>query len=122
MRDPVLYRIRHLLFRLDYVYQYGHGNYRIVVVKIHPKDIVSVPEDYQYQKMRVCKYEVVANYEGELNSYVEQDEAPTTNRTITADWSFVDDPNLTPRPDTSKNAGKFYYSNRGGDGRFTKGS
>lgn len=32
---------------------------RIVVVKIHPRDVVSVPIDYGNSKMRVCAYDVV---------------------------------------------------------------
>jgi hypothetical protein len=33
---------------------------RIVVVKVNPKDVVSVPIDYDNAKMRVCRYEVVS--------------------------------------------------------------
>jgi hypothetical protein len=33
---------------------------RIVVCKINPKDVVSVPVDYDNAKMRVCRYEVVS--------------------------------------------------------------
>ena len=43
---------------LDYVYQYGGNNDRIVLCKIHPKNIVSVPDEYTgktCQKMRVCE-------------------------------------------------------------------
>jgi hypothetical protein len=32
---------------------------RIVVCKVNPKDVVSVPEDYGNAKMRVCRYEVI---------------------------------------------------------------
>lgn len=34
---------------------------RVVVVKIDPKDVVSVPYDYNFSKMRVCKYLVLAD-------------------------------------------------------------
>jgi hypothetical protein len=33
---------------------------RIMVVKVNPKDVVSVPTDYNNAKMRVCRYEVVS--------------------------------------------------------------
>lgn len=41
-------------------YAAGFGNGRLMVVKVHPKDIVSVPYDYNDQKMRTCGYTVVA--------------------------------------------------------------
>lgn len=44
-------------------YDYVHGIYSgkvYIVVKIHPKDVCSVPYDYSDQKMRVCRYEVIA--------------------------------------------------------------
>jgi hypothetical protein len=38
---------------------------RIVVVKVNPKDVVSVPIDYNNAKMRVCRYEVVSELKSE---------------------------------------------------------
>ena len=35
------------------------SNARIVVLKINPADVVSIPTDYNFSKMRVCRYEVV---------------------------------------------------------------
>lgn len=43
----------------SYDYAYGFGPKRILV-KIDPSDVVCVPEDYQGTKMRVCKFEVIA--------------------------------------------------------------
>lgn len=40
-------------------YAKGYGD-RLVLVKVDPRDVVSVPADYREQKMRVCAYEVVA--------------------------------------------------------------
>ena len=53
---------------LDYVTGYGslEANDVIVIVKINPKDAVSVPSDSSYEKLRTCKYEVVGQYEGQL--------------------------------------------------------
>lgn len=50
---------------LDYVRSYGSegGGDHIMIVKVNPVDAVSVPHDCQYQKLRVCKYEVVAEME-----------------------------------------------------------
>ena len=51
---------------MDYVTMYGGGNDRVVIVKVDPADIVSVPEDYNCMKMRVSKYFVVEEYKGDL--------------------------------------------------------
>lgn len=32
---------------------------RVVIAKVHPRDVVSVPSDYDNAKMRVCRYTVV---------------------------------------------------------------
>lgn len=52
---------------LQYVWGFGSGDDRIVIVAIDPADVVSVPEDAAFKKMRVCKYTVVADYNGELD-------------------------------------------------------
>lgn len=69
---------------LNYVANYGSvdAGDRIVIVKINPRDVVSVPTDCNCEKLRTCRYEVVAEYEGELIkplyssdfSYDEQDD------------------------------------------------
>lgn len=45
-------------------YNYARNNFysrgdRIVVVKINPADVVSVPKDYNNEKLRTCRYEVL---------------------------------------------------------------
>ena len=54
---------------LSYVASYGSvdSGDKIVIVKINPKDVVSVPKDCGCQKLRTCRYEVVGLYEGELD-------------------------------------------------------
>ena len=54
---------------LSYVASYGSVDYgdKIVIIKINPKDVVSVPKDCDCQKLRTCRYEVVGLYEGELD-------------------------------------------------------
>lgn len=48
----------------DYLDWYGSGDGRIMIVKVNPRDVVSIPADHSNQKARCCTYEVV----GELNS------------------------------------------------------
>jgi len=54
---------------LSYVASYGSvdSGDKIVIVKINPKDVISVPKDCDCQKLRTCRYEVVGLYEGELD-------------------------------------------------------
>lgn len=50
---------------LDYAKNiYGNSSDVVVEVKVNPKDVVSVPPDYNEQKMRVCSYEVIRVCEG----------------------------------------------------------
>ena len=53
---------------LNYVAGYGsfESGDKIVIVKINPKDVVSVPSDCNCEKLRTCRYEVVGEYQGEL--------------------------------------------------------
>lgn len=55
---------------LDYASSFSQG--KIVVVKINPKDVVSVPTDYNCQKCRVSAYEVISDFTQEIS-------APATN-------------------------------------------
>lgn len=40
---------------------------RVVVVKINPRDVVSIPSDYSSTKGRTCRYEVVEEITDQLN-------------------------------------------------------
>jgi hypothetical protein len=60
---------------LEYVRNFacGYGDEagdRIVIVKTNPADVVSVPHDCGYQKVRTAKYSVVSEYTGPLPDYV----------------------------------------------------
>jgi len=65
--------------------EYHKNSGRIVVVRFHPKDVVSVPLDHSAQKCRVCEYEVLRDFEGEIStSYInlyssEHEDTNTTN-------------------------------------------
>ena len=53
---------------IDYVKSYGgidldeddNGGNQIVICKVNPADVVSVPSDSRFQKLRTCRYEVVS--------------------------------------------------------------
>jgi hypothetical protein len=49
----------------DYLPAFGsQRSNRVVIVKINPADVVSIPSDYKNTKGRCCKYEVIAEFEG----------------------------------------------------------
>ncbi len=50
---------------LDYVLAHFNSG-KIVLVKINPKNLVSVPTDYDKQKLRCCEFEVISEYVGKL--------------------------------------------------------
>lgn len=53
--------------QLTYCQSFGS---KTMVVKINPKDVVSVPTDSSFMKCRVCAYEVVSEYIYEIESSV----------------------------------------------------
>jgi hypothetical protein len=60
---------------IEYVRGFAGGaDDRILIVKINPKDVVTVPS-YDTRKLRCCRYEVVALYDGILpqNTYEHND-------------------------------------------------
>ena len=68
---------------IDYVTSYGginldshddndsDGGNQIVSCKVNPADVVSVPSDAKFQKLRACRYEVVAIFEDVFDKSVE---------------------------------------------------
>jgi hypothetical protein len=70
---------------LDYARGYGS---KLIVVKINPKDVVSVPSDCSCQKCRVCRYIVVSDFVEEIESSVTDENgvesAPSATKERTA--------------------------------------
>lgn len=48
----------------EYLPHFAHANGHVMLVKINPKDVVSIPADYNDTKGRCARYEVVGEYEG----------------------------------------------------------
>lgn len=44
----------------EYAKNFGGSESRLMVMKINPRDVVSIPSDYDNQKGRCCRYEVIA--------------------------------------------------------------
>jgi hypothetical protein len=48
----------------EYAQNFGHGNDKLIDCAVCPADVVAIPYDYNNQKMRTCKYEVIRESEG----------------------------------------------------------
>lgn len=48
----------------EYAKDYAGGRGKLVIVKINPADVVSVPKDCDCQKLRTSRYEVVKDFDG----------------------------------------------------------
>lgn len=53
------------------------SGYKVIVVKINPKDVCAVPADYNFSKMRTCRYEVLSEAEEETVREIAQSEFST---------------------------------------------
>lgn len=59
------------------------GNTRTLVVEVNPRDVVAVPYDYNFSKMRVCEYKVL--------SEIAVEDIPTILSSETyGDWDYDD--------------------------------
>ena len=59
----------------EYLSGFATGSsYRTVVVEVCPSDVVSVPYDYNFSKMRCCEYKVLAEIDsGEVDAVLEEE-------------------------------------------------
>ena len=55
---------------VDYAKNFMDRDGHLMLVEINPADVVSIPTDCQFQKLRTCKYKVVGEYEIDLNDPV----------------------------------------------------
>lgn len=67
---------------IDYAKSYGgidlddidgggnDGGNRLMICKVNPRDVVSVPNDSKFQKLRCCQYEVVAEFDSIFDKVV----------------------------------------------------
>lgn len=87
---------------LDYVVGYGHftkgqplieGRNRLLLVKVNPKDVVSVPKYEGHTKMRVCEYTVVSEIKDvvkELDKVIYTGNAQDLNPDYNNNWDSDD--------------------------------
>lgn len=54
----------------DYVQSFGSPGDKYLIVKVNPKDVVCVPFDCSFKKIRTCRYEVVEEYTRPMSNTV----------------------------------------------------
>lgn len=50
---------------LSYLPSYHGGQGKVMIVKVNPADVVSIPDDYNYAKGRACRYEIIGEHNDE---------------------------------------------------------
>ena len=50
----------------EYAKSWATGDGHLMIVEIDPKDVVSIPQDCSFQKLRCCKYTVLCESKGKL--------------------------------------------------------
>ena len=79
---------------LEYAGNYGGAGDKMLIVKINPRDAVSVPKDCSYQKLRTCKYEVISEFVNEMKkplytARAEEVDSPISDESY--DWGWADE-------------------------------
>jgi hypothetical protein len=98
---------------LEYATNFGGGDRKVVIVKVNPADVVSVPHDCDFQKMRTSRYEVVGVYDAPLpNGYY--DGFDSDDEDYDDGYDDTDPENNYGR----KPNGDFYHNVRDSKGRF----
>lgn len=115
----------------SYLSSFGNSSQPVMILKINPADVVSIPTDYNGAKGRCCAYEVVAEVSGDpastFSSIVNQsygkvtDSAKLSGTETVASWPFSEDDNDKNGPATQPlstlydlrrvNGGMVEYSN-----------
>lgn len=63
---------------LEYIPCYHGGMGRVMIVKINPADVVSIPSDYNNSKGRCCRYEVIAEHTDPEKEYKDYTDSVVT--------------------------------------------
>lgn len=55
---------------LEYAKSFARGNDKIVIVKVNPANVVCIPSDCNFQKLRACEITIVSDYKAPLEESV----------------------------------------------------
>lgn len=116
---------------LEYAESYGGSNCRLIIVKVNPADVVSVPKDCSCQKVRTCKYICHVEYEKPLVDPMYDDNMQSAvTQYDDIDWDEVDDLDddyfddgdiyVSTNQPVATTYNTNYYNKRDSKGRFSK--
>lgn len=71
----------------DYLASFARSSGHVMICKVNPADVVSIPTDYNNTKMRVCRYEVIGEYEGYYKG--QGDALSATTVAVDEDYPFL---------------------------------
>jgi hypothetical protein len=97
------------------------GGEKIVIVKINPKDVVSIPSDYNDAKGRACRYEVVGEMTVDSSKAFTHSVQDMCNSDdfVNSDGAECDDPiNAILQSDGFSNSTPAFTPKRDSRGRF----
>ena len=79
---------------VEYALGFASHNDRLVLVEINPADVVSIPTDCNFQKLRTCKYKVVGEYERPLEEAIYPSRYETDNDDDVDIWGNEEEEDL----------------------------
>lgn len=82
-------------------YLTSFGGERTVIVKINPRDVVSIPSDYNDAKGRACRYEVISELGVDPDKAFTSPVQTTANEAFTRRWNATHDIGLETKTGTS---------------------
>lgn len=116
---------------IEYASSYGGSSSvsKLLIVKVNPKDVVSVPDDCSWQKVRTCKYYVHSECKQALTAPMHDDKAlPCSNTNYVDDVNWDDVEDLDDNVDINDVQVSYspvvqtvaYHNKRDSKGRFAK--
>jgi hypothetical protein len=79
---------------VEYALGFACGDDKLVLVEINPADVVSIPTDCNFQKLRTCKYKVVGEYERPLEEAIYPSRYETDNDDDVDMWGNEEEEDL----------------------------
>jgi hypothetical protein len=79
---------------VEYALGFACGDDKLVLVEINPADVVSIPTDCNFQKLRTCKYKVVGEYERPLEEAIYPSRYETDNDDNVDIWGNEEEEDL----------------------------
>ena len=100
---------------LNYLPHFGGASgYRVVLLKINPKDVVSIPSDYDNAKGRCCAYEVIAEHT--TDRIEDRDTTGAFDSVVYGDFDdddfLLDDFDLEPR-EVARGRERYWFTDTG---------